>query len=57
MPREGVVMNRHPHDLELPWEIHWHGAVRHHHHVWWLIPLLVLLAILMIGVGVTTGLV
>jgi len=34
MPREGVVMIRHPHDLELPWEIHWHGAVRHHHHVW-----------------------
>ena len=56
MNEEGLVMIRHPHYLELPWEIHWHPAVRHHHHLWWLIALLVLLGIFMIGVGVTTGL-
>ena len=45
----------HPHYLELPWEMHWHRAARHPRHLWWLVPLLVLLAIFMIGVGVTTG--
>lgn len=49
-------MIRHPHYLELPWEMHWHRAATHHRHLWWLVPLLVLLAIFMIGVGVTTGL-
>lgn len=48
-------MLRHPHYLELPWEIHWSPAAKHH-HLWWLIALLVVLAILTIGVGVTTGL-
>jgi hypothetical protein len=48
-------MLRHPHYLELPWEIHWSPAARHH-HLWWLIALLVVVAILTIGVGVTTGL-
>ena len=49
-------MIRHPHYLELPWEIHWHPVVTHHRHLWWLITLLVFLGIFMIGVGVTTGL-
>ena len=49
-------MLRHPHYLELPWSIHWSPAAKHHRHLWWLIPLLVLVAILTIGVGVTTGL-
>jgi hypothetical protein len=49
-------MIRHPHYLELPWEVHWHPAVRHQRHLWWLMTLLVLLGIFMIGVGVTTGL-
>jgi hypothetical protein len=48
-------MLRHPHYLELPWEIHWSPAAKHH-HLWWLIALLVVVAILTIGVGVTTGL-
>jgi len=49
-------MIRHPHYLEASWELHWHRDVRTHRHFWWLITLLVLLAILMIGVGVTAGL-
>jgi hypothetical protein len=49
-------MTPHPHYLELPREMHWHRVVRHHHHLWWLVPLLVLLAMFMIGVGVTNGL-
>ena len=49
-------MIRHPHYLEVPWDVHWQPVVRHHRHLWWLIALLVLLAIFMIGVGVTTGL-
>ena len=49
-------MTRHPHYLEVPWHVHWHSVARHHRHLWWLITLLVLLAIFMIGVGVTTGL-
>ena len=48
-------MLRHPHYLELPWEIHWHRAARHHRLLWWLMLLIVLLAMLTIGVGVTTG--
>ena len=49
-------MIRHPHYLELPWEIHWYPAVTQHRHRWGLILLLVLLAMVMIGVGVTSGL-
>ena len=48
-------MIRHPHFLEVPWQIHWSPGTRHQHHVWWLTLLLLLLAILMIGVGSTTG--
>lgn len=49
-------MIRHPSYLELPWDIHWYRAVRQSRPPWWLIALLVLLAMLMIGVGVTSGL-
>lgn len=50
-------MFRHPHYLEIPWDIHWHhGAPAHHHRLWWLIALLTLAAIFLIGVGVTHGL-
>ena len=49
-------MLRHPHYLELPWEIHWSPGVGRHGHVWWLIGLLVILALFMVGVGATTGL-
>jgi hypothetical protein len=49
-------MLRHPHYLELPWDIHWLPSVRQHRHLWWLIALLVVLALFMVGVGVTAGL-
>ena len=51
-------MIRHPHYLEIPWEIHWrHGGTEPHRRLWWLIAGLVLLAMFLIGVGVTSGLV
>jgi hypothetical protein len=49
-------MLRHPHYLELPWDIHGQRTTtEHHRHLWWLIVLLVLLAMFLIGVGVTNG--
>ncbi len=49
-------MFRHPHYLDLPWGMHGHRATTgHHRHLWWLIALLVMLAIFLIGVGVTQG--
>ncbi len=49
-------MIRHPHYLELPWGIHEHHETREpHRHLWWLIALLVMLAMFLIGVGVTYG--
>jgi len=49
-------MFRHPHFLEVPWDIHWHHeAARPQRHFWWLIAALVLLAMFMIGVGVISG--
>ena len=51
-------MLRHPHYLDIPWEVHWQPeSAKHHHHLWWLIAALVLLAMFLIGVGVTSGLV
>ena len=51
-------MLRHPHYLDIPWEVHWAPEVgKHRHHLWWLIAALILLAMLLIGVGVTSGLV
>jgi hypothetical protein len=49
-------MFRHPHYLEFPWDIHGRRATTEpHRHLWWLIALLVLLAMFLIGVGVTQG--
>lgn len=49
-------MIRHPHYLEIPWQIHWrHDEAPHHRHLWWLIAAVVLLAMFLIGVGVTSG--
>ena len=49
-------MFRNRHYLELPWDIHGHhGAREPHRHLWWLIALLVMLAMFLIGVGVTHG--
>ncbi|HSN04535.1 MAG TPA: hypothetical protein VLS44_06095 [Nitrospira sp.] len=51
-------MFRHPHYLDIPWEVHWQPeSGRHHRHLWWLIAALVLMAMFLIGVGVTSGLV
>ena len=50
------MMLRHPHYLELPWDMQAHQKAREpHRHLWWLIALMVLLAIFLIGVGVTQG--
>jgi hypothetical protein len=49
-------MLRHPHYLEVPWDIHWHPATTQHHHLWWLIAALVLVGVFLIGIGVTNGL-
>ena len=47
---------RHPRFLEMPWDLHWNQeATKHHRHLWWLIALLVILAMFLIGVEVTSG--
>ena len=49
-------MLRHPHYLELPWDIHWQRTTtEHHRHLWWLIALLMMFAMFLIGEGVTHG--
>jgi hypothetical protein len=49
-------MFRHLHYLEIPWDMHGHHeATGSHRHLWWLIAVLVMLAIFLIGVGVTHG--
>lgn len=49
-------MLRQPHDLEVQWDIQGHRLTTGpHHHLWWLIALLVMLAMFLIGVGVTEG--
>jgi hypothetical protein len=50
-------MLRHPHYLDVPWNIHWHGTPRHHHQLWWLIAILVLLAMFLMGVRAMSGIV
>ncbi|MBS0183177.1 MAG: hypothetical protein JSS39_12310 [Nitrospira sp.] len=49
-------MFRHPRDLEIPWEVHWNqNEARPHHHLL-LMAILIVLAMFLIGVGVTSGL-
>lgn len=50
-------MIRHPHYLDIPWDIHWHAEPqgRHHRLMWWLVAGVTLLALFLIGVGVTGG--
>jgi hypothetical protein len=51
-------MLRHPHDLEVPWNMRGHRVTTGpHSHLWWLIALWVMLAMFLIGVGVTEGLI
>ena len=52
------AMFRHSHYLDVPWGVHWHRVgTGSHRHLWWLIALLVLLAMFLIGVGVTSGII
>jgi hypothetical protein len=49
-------MFRHPHYLDIPWNLHWQtGPHRHHNYLWWLIAAVTLMAMFLIGVGVTGG--
>jgi len=51
-------MLRDPHYLEVPWAVHGHHETTGpHRQLWWLIALVVLLAMFLIGVGVTSGLI
>jgi len=48
-------MFRHPKYLEMPWDLHWHhDKTEPHHHLWWITALLVA-ALFLIGVGITSG--
>ncbi|MCC8986012.1 MAG: hypothetical protein LM513_05405 [Nitrospira sp.] len=47
-------MFKHPRYLDIPWEMHWHPEGTHHH--WWLKALVIVAALFLIGVGVTSGL-
>ena len=54
--RKEAMMFRHPHYLDIPWNIHWHTeAHARHRHVWWLVGILVLIALLLIGVRAVGG--
>lgn len=49
-------MFRYPYYLDIPWNLHGQaGSRRHHSHLWWLIAALTLMAIFLIGVGVSGG--
>jgi len=49
-------MFRHQKYLEIPWDVHWrHKDTEPHRHLWWLMALLLMVVILLIGVGVTSG--
>jgi hypothetical protein len=49
-------MLRHPHYLDIPWEMHWrrepHG---HHERLWWWVMAATLLAMFFAGGGVLGG--
>jgi len=50
------MMLRHPHYLEVPWDMYEHRVTTGtHRHLWWLIAVLVLFAMFLIGVGATQG--
>jgi hypothetical protein len=49
-------MFRHPRYLEIPWQIHWDQKEEAPHHHLLLTLILILLAMFLIGVGVTSGL-
>ncbi len=49
-------MFRHPRYLEIPWQIHWDEKEEETHHHLLLTLILILVAMFLIGVGVTNGL-
>ena len=49
-------MFRHPRYLEIPWEMHWDHKETGPHHPVLLMVILILMAMFLIGVGVTSGL-
>ena len=49
-------MFRHPHYLDIPWDMHWRPEPHvTHWFFWWLVAAATLLAMFVIGVGVTGG--
>ncbi len=48
-------MFRHPRYLEIPWVMHWDDKEAEPHHHVLLTVILILLAMFLIGVGVTSG--
>ena len=49
-------MFRHPRYLEIPWQIHWDEKEKEPHHHLLLTLILILVAMFLIGVSVTSGL-
>lgn len=52
---KGATMFKHPRYLDIPWEMHWHPENASNHH-WLLMILVIIAALFLIGVGVTSGL-
>ena len=50
------MMLRHPRYLEIPWEVHWDQKESGPHHRLLLILSLIFMAMFLIGIGVTSGL-
>ena len=49
-------MIRHPHYLDLPWNVHWEAEPQaNHHRIWWLVMGITVVALFLIGVGVISG--
>lgn len=49
-------MFRHPRYLEIPWQIHWDEKEEEPHHHLLLTLILILVAMFLIGISVTSGL-
>jgi hypothetical protein len=50
------IMFRHPRYVDIPWEVHWNQTEAGPRHHLWLMVILILMAMFLIGVGVTSGL-
>jgi hypothetical protein len=56
LPEKEGIMFRHPRYLEMPWEVHWDQKEDGPHHPVLLMLILIVVAMFLIGVGVTSGL-